>query len=400
MISMSLFTPLKQLSHDFSFSAFMAGFITMMIGLTSSIVVLIQAAQTFGASTANINSWLWSICISIGLLNIVLSLYHKIPVVIAWSTPGAALLMTISTPISLSEATCAFICSGALTAIIGFSGLFERLVKHIPATLASAMLAGILLQFGLHLFQAMPTNPVLVLSMLAIYIVGKCLFPRLAIPLVLLAGMIISVLNHSLTLPHLQLTLAQPVWVSPSWSLASVISIALPLFIVTMASQNIPGIAIARASGFQPAVSSTIGWTGLITALFAPLGVYAINYGAISAAPCMSEEAHPDKSKRYVAAISAGVLNVLVGLFGATVAAIFIAFPKALMAAIAGIALLGIIGTSLSHAMHDSKHREAALITFICSASGISFFGIGAAFWGLLAGIVTNLLTHLAHRRH
>lgn len=395
---MSLSSSLKQFSADFSWSALIASCVTLIIGLTSAIVIIIQAAQNLGATPANISSWFWSLCISMGILNIALSIYYKIPVLVAWSTPGAALLMSLPSHPSLSEATSAFIFSGILTAIIGFSGLFERLIKLIPATLASAMLAGILLQFGLHLFQILPTNPILIISMLGIYLLSRILFPRMAIPLSLIIGIIVSLLDHSLIFPKLDFSLAHPVWVSPTWSMTSMISIGLPLFMVTMASQNLPGISLAKAYGYQPAVSTTIGWTGLISAIFAPIGVYALNYAAISAAPCLGEEASPDRKRRYTAAVSAGVLNIIVGLFGATMVALFLAFPKALMIAIAGIALLGIISSSLSHAMHDSQHREAALITFLCSASGITLLGIGAAFWGLIAGVLTNVLISLSRK--
>ncbi len=380
------------LFKDFSLSAIIAGFITVLVGFTSSAVFVIQAAQSFGATAAEISSWFWALGLGIGLTGLVLSLYYKMPIATAWSTPGAAVLIAGAAGISLQQAIGAFIISGILMSVAGFSGVFARASKYIPTTLASAMLAGLLLQFGINLFSSIKINALLVLCMLIIYLLSRRFFSRYAVLITLVVGACISLSQGQLQLNNIPFSLTIPIFIMPEWSLAAIIGLSLPLFVVTMASQNLPGIAIMKAASYQPPVSAVTGWTGLVTAVLAPFGAFAINFAAISAAICLSEEAHPDHKRRYVAAVSAGIFYIILGLFGASVTAIFAAFPHALIATIAGLALFGTISAGLVAAFKDDHQREPALITFLLTASGVSFFGLGAAFWGLLAGIISSLL--------
>lgn len=382
----------NQIYKDFSLSSFVAGFITVLVGFTSSVVIVIQAAQHLGANPAEISSWIWALGLGIGIPAIILSLYYKMPIVIAWSTPGAALLMTAPMDMNLHQAIAAFIFSGILMIIAGFTGLFERLVQYIPVSLASAMLAGILLQFGLSVFEFLPLNMPLILSMLMIYLISKRFFPRYAILLALLIGICITWIQGELHFSAISLQMTQPIWVNPEWSLTALLGVGLPLFIVTMASQNLPGIAIMNAAGYRTPTSSVVGWTGVSTSILAPFGAFAINFAAISAAICLSAEAHPDQKRRYIAAISAGVFYILIGLFGATITSLFFAFPKALIITIAGLALFSTISNGLVQALAHEKQREAALITLLVTASGMSLLGLGAAFWGLIAGIIANFI--------
>ena len=377
---------------DLSLSAFTAGFVAVLVGFTSSVAIVFQAAQAFGATPAQITSWMWALGLGMGLTCIGLSLRWKMPVVTAWSTPGAAVLVTSAAGVPMDEAVAGFLVSAVLIAVAGFSGLFERMLGRIPLSLASAMLAGVLLRFGIDAFTSIQTQPVLVLSMLATWLLTRRWWPRYAIIATLLVGIAVAAATSQLQLAGLRLELAQPVWTTPRPSLASVLGVALPLFVVTMASQNVPGVAVIRASGYAVPVSPAIGWTGATNLVLAPFGGFALNLAAITAAICMGPEAHPDPARRYVAAVWAGVFYLLVGVFGATVAGLFAAFPSELVLAIAGIALFGTLGNSLATALHAVDEREAALVTFLVTASGLSLLGIGAAFWGLVAGVIVRLV--------
>ena len=383
-----------RLLRDQSLSAVAAGFVTVLVGFASSAAIVFQAAQALGATPAQTASWMWALGIGMGLTCIGLSLRWKMPVVTAWSTPGAAVLVTSAAGVPMDEAVAGFLVSAVLIAVAGFSGLFERMLGRIPLSLASAMLAGVLLRFGIDAFTSIQTQPVLVLSMLATWLLTRRWWPRYAIIATLLVGIAVAAATSQLQLAGLRLELAQPVWTTPRPSLASVLGVALPLFVVTMASQNVPGVAVIRASGYAVPVSPAIGWTGATNLVLAPFGGFALNLAAITAAICMGPEAHPDPARRYVAAVWAGIFYLLVGVFGATVAGLFAAFPSELVLAIAGIALFGTLGNSLATALHAVDEREAALVTFLVTASGLSLLGIGAAFWGLVAGVIVRLVLH------
>ena len=380
--------PLMRVLRDASFAALAAGFVTVLVGFASSAVIVFQAAQALGASEGEIASWMWALGLGMGVTCIALSLRYRMPVVTAWSTPGAAMLIASSTGVPYAEAIGAFVLSAILMAVAGFSGVFERSLSRIPVSLASGMLAGVLLRFGLDVFVSMQTQLLMALAMFVTYLCGRRLFPRYAVIATLAMGIAIAAASGLLHLETVRLEWARPVFTTPALSLASLFGIALPLFIVTMTSQNVPGVAVIRASGYQVPISPVIGWTGVVNAVLAPFGAFALNLAAITAAICMGREAHHDPDRRYVAAICAGLFYVLIGLFGATVAALFTAFPKELVMAIAGIALLGTIGASLAGAMADASSREASLITFLAAAANISLFGIGGAFWGLVIGLL------------
>ncbi|MCS3834496.1 benzoate membrane transport protein [Aeromonas veronii] len=371
----------------FALPHLVAGFIAVMVGYTSSVILIIQAVTAAGADTAQVASWLWTLGIGMGVSCIGLSLYYRMPVLTAWSTPGAALLITTLGNFTLAEAIGAFVISSLLITLCGISGWFDRLMRHIPAPLAAAMLAGVLLRFGLDLFKIAPQDPLLLGTLLLTFLLGRHLWPRYTMVLVLGVGMLICSVRGDLQMGPLHWQLASPVWTWPAFSLDALFGIALPLFIVTMTSQNMPGIAILRAHGYQPATSSLISWTGLTGLLLAPFGGYAFNLAAITAAICMGKEVDPDTKRRWPAAVWAGCFYLVTGGFGATVAALFSAFPAALVTCIAGLALLGTIGSSLHSALQEDEAREAALLTFIITASGISLLGIAAACWGLLIGL-------------
>ena len=374
----------------FALPHLVAGFIAVMVGYTSSVILIIQAATAAGADATQLASWLWTLGIGMGISCIGLSFYYRIPVLTAWSTPGAALLITSLGNFTLAEAIGAFVISSLLITLCGISGWFDRLMRHIPAPLAAAMLAGVLLRFGLDLFKVAPQDPLLLGTLLLAFLLGRHLWPRYTMVLVLAMGITLCALRGDLQLDTLHWQLASPVWTWPSFSFDALFGIALPLFIVTMTSQNMPGITILRAHGYQPATSSLITWTGLTGLLLAPFGGYAFNLAAITAAICMGKDVDPDASRRWPAAVWAGGFYLLTGCFGASVATLFTAFPATLITCVAGLALLGTIGSSLHTALQQDEAREAALLTFIITASGISLLGVGAACWGLLVGVILH----------
>lgn len=372
--------------------ALSAGFVTVLVGYTSSAAIIFEAARSAGASQAMIASWLMALGIAMGITCIGLSLRYKVPVVTAWSTPGAALLITSLSGVSMPEAIGAFVFSAALIVLAGVTGWFEKALNRIPLPMAAAMLAGILVKFGINVFGAMQTELALVLAMFVAYLLAKRLLPRYAIVLVLLLGCAIAAAQGLLQLGEVTLTLATPLWTTPQFNPGVLLGVGLPLFMVTMASQNIPGVATLHANGYRPPISALMTGTGVVNLLLAPFGCFAVNLAAITAALCMGRDAHEDPARRYLASVAAGAFYLLLGIFGATVGALFAAFPKALVLAIAGLALFGTIAGGLATAMKDDAMREPALITFLITASGVSLAGIGSAFWGLVGGVLALLI--------
>ncbi|MEW7863967.1 benzoate/H(+) symporter BenE family transporter [Aeromonas diversa] len=363
-----------------------AGLMAVLVGYTSSVAIILQAATAAGADTAQTASWLWALGLGMGITCIGLSLYYRMPVLTAWSTPGAALLVTSLSGVSLSEAIGAFMVSSALMVLLASSGGVDRLIKRLPPALAAAMLAGILLRFGINLFTPLPDHPLLILGMLGLYLFGKRAAPRLVMVLVLLGGTLLAGLLMPVNLSGVSISVTTPVWMSPSFSWHSLIGVGIPLFVVTLASQNLPGMAVLHAHGYHPKASALIGWTGLTGLLLAPFGGFAYNLAAITAAICMGKEVDEDPARRWPAAIWAGLFYLLSGLFATGVVSLFAALPAPLIAAIAGLALLGTLGNSLYVAIADEQGRESALITFLVTTSGVSWLGIGSAFWGILIG--------------
>jgi benzoate membrane transport protein len=374
--------------QDLSLSAATAGFVAVLVGFTSSVAIVFSAATALGATPAQISSWMWALGLGMGLCTALPSLWLRQPVMVAWSTPGAAVLATagVAGGFGMAEATGAFIACAALITLFGVTGWFEKLLDRIPMPIASALLAGVLTRFGLDAFAALKSALGLVLAMLVAYLVGRRLWARYAVPAVLLVGIAYAAVEGRLQLGGVQWGLTVPVFTMPEFSWRAMVSLALPLFVVTMASQNLPGVAAIRAAKYDMPISKIITLTGLATLVLAPFGAFALNLSAITAAICMGREAHPDPGKRYMAAVSCGVLYCIVGLFGAAVTGVLTAFPRELVVAIAGLALLGSIGGGLAVALADDAHREAALITYLVTLSGVSLAGIGSAFWGVVAG--------------
>lgn len=386
--------------QDLSLSAFTAGFVAVLVGFTSSVALVFQAAQAFGATPAQITSWMWALGLGVGLCCLVPSLLLRKPVMVAWSTPGAAVLASagMAGSFTMPEAVGAFLVCAALITLCGVTGWFEKLMDRIPMEIASALLAGVLARFGLQAFGAAQTALGMVLAMLAAYLLGRRLLPRYAVVLTLLVGVAWAAGTGKMEWSRVQWELALPVFTMPQFTWQAFVSLALPLFVVTMASQNMPGVAVIRATGYDLPVSRLVSMTGIATLLLAPFGGYALNFSAITAAICMGPEAHEDKAKRYTAAVVCGAMYMVIGIFGAVVTGLLIAFPQELVLAIAGLALLGSIGGGLASALKDETHREAALITFLVTLSGVVIAGVGSAFWGVAAGVVALFVQKYGRR--
>ena len=368
--------------------AITAGFVAVLVGFTSSAVIIFQAAAAGGATPAQTGSWLLALGVGLAVTCIALSWRYRMPIITAWSTPGAALLATSLVGGPMADAIGAFMFCGMLIFLSGVTGWFERIINHIPVPLAAALLAGVLARFGIDAVAALAGQPGLVLAMFAAYLLGRRWLPRYAVILVLLAGVALAALLGLIRTEALAITIAVPQFVMPAFTPSVLLGVGLPLFVVTMASQNVPGVAVLKAFGYEPPISPIIAWTGATTVLLAPFGGFAINLAAITAAICCSPQAHEDPARRHRAAFAAGFFYLLLGLLGASVALLFAALPGELVVALAGLALLATVGNALATATAAEAWREPALVTFLVTLSGVTLFNIGAAFWGLVAGVV------------
>jgi len=378
------------IKNDLSISAVVAGFVAVLVGFASSVTIVIQAAQAAGADTGLVVSWITALGLGMGLTCFLLSWFYKKPIITAWSTPGAALLVTSLDGVSYPEAIGVFVVTGILILLVGMTGLFNKLMALIPYQVACAMLAGILFQFAIAIFDVMASDFKQVFIMLITYLVAKRFFPRYAILMVLCTALILifgtqsELLNISTSL----LSQSGLIWQTPEFNLISIVSIALPLFIVTMTAQNLPGVVAMKANNVDVSSSSLISWTGITTILLAPFGGFTFNLAAITAAICMGPESHKQLDKRYIAGLSAGVFYCLAGISGASLVAVFSLFPQSIIAALAGLALISTVGVNLKAALEEDKTREASLITFLVTLSDISFFDISSAFWGIVFGLI------------
>lgn len=376
----------------------LSGFVAVLVGYASSAAIIWQAAVAAGASTAQIAGWMSALGLAMGISTLILTLWYRAPVLTAWSTPGAALLVTGLQGLTLPEAIGVFIIANALIVLCGVTGLFARLMQVIPHSLAAAMLAGILLRFGLQAFASLNDQFLLCGGMLLAWLILKRIAPRYAVIAALIAGAAIALFEGDIATSSLAMTPVLPTFIAPQFSLTHSLGIAVPLFLVTMASQNAPGVATMKAAGYDVPVSPLIIVTGLLALLLSPFGVYSICIAAITAAICQSPEAHPDAAKRWLAAAAAGVFYLLAGVFGSSITGVMAALPTSGIQMLAGLALLGTISGSLYQALSHENERDAAVVTFLVTASGLTLYGIGSAFWGLIAGGICYTVLRLARR--
>ncbi|MCK2035039.1 benzoate/H(+) symporter BenE family transporter [Microbacterium sp. SSW1-49] len=382
----------RSLRRDMSLSAIVAGFLSALINFAGPFLVVLEATRAAGLDEAQTASWVWALSIGNGACSIALSLFTRIPVIVAWSTPGAALLIASLGGFSFAEAVGAFLVASVAAAIVGYTGLFGWLLSRIPGPILQALLAGILLPFIVKAAGAFASAPVIAASIVVTFFVGKRFFDRFAVLAALVVGLMTTWATGSLHEMTPALTLSGPLFTMPILTPSAIVSIALPLFIVTMAAQNAPGLALLRSQGYRPDDRLLVGTISAVSAILAPFGAHGINLGAITAAIAVGPESHPDHAKRYIAGLSGGVTYLLVGSFGGILVAGFQAIPTETVSVIAAVALLGSALTALTGAMSgDTRTGLAAITTLAVTMSGVVLFSVGAAFWGLLAGTVVYL---------
>lgn len=386
----SIFKTLKQ---DWSLSATVAGFLAVLISYSGPLVIFFQAAQQANVSSSMMISWIWGISIGAAVTGIFLSIKYKAPIITAWSAPGTALLVTLFPDhLSLNEAVGAYITAAVVMLVIGLSGYFDKLIKIIPQSIAAAMMAGILFQFGLGLFKASNSMPYLVFGMLLCYLFAKRFFPRYAIILVLFTGILLALVMGKMNPVSVSFSVAIPQFIQPEWTLASTINFALPLILVSLSGQFLPGMAILKLSGYETPAKPIISTASIASLAVSIVGGISIVLASITAALCTGKDAHEIKEKRYIAGVSNGLFYILGGVFAGSIVMLFSLLPKELVAALAGLALLGAIATNITIAIKEEAHRDSALITFVATVSGMNFLGLSSVFWGICIGLLAYFI--------
>ncbi|WP_429647387.1 benzoate/H(+) symporter BenE family transporter [Skermanella aerolata] len=384
------------MSRDWSVSAIAAGFLAVLISYSGPAVIFFQAADVAHVSGDMIASWIWGISIGAGVSGLLLSWALRVPVITAWSAPGTALLITLFPAITLNQAVGAYITAAVIILLIGVSGSFDRIMRRIPPGIAAGMMAGILFQFGVNAFKSASTMPTLTFGMVVAYVVFRRLVPRYSIVLVLASGVILAMLLGTTNIGGLELQLTTPVFIAPEWTWGTTLSLALPLVLVSLTGQFMPGMAILHLSGYRTQARPIIAATSLASLGVAFFGGITIVVAAITAALCTGRDAHEDPARRYVAGIANGVFYLIGGTFAGTIVMVFTALPKEFIAVLAGLALIGAIAANVTAVVREEDHREASVITFLATASGMSFLGLGSAFWGVVIGGFAYLVLNKA----
>ncbi len=378
--------------EDLSLSAVVAGFLAVLVSYSGPLAIFFQAGASAGISTEMMTSWVWAISMGAAISGILLSIWLKAPVVTAWSAPGTALLVALFPELSLNEAIGAYITAAIIIFIIGVSGTFDTFVRAIPKGIAAGMMAGILFQFGVGAFTAIETTPTLAIGMLVSYVVFRRLFPKYTLVLLLISGVALAVVLEGASLSGVRWSIAVPQFIQPEWTLGSTLSLAIPLVLVSLTGQFLPGMAILQGAGYPVKAKPIIGVTSMVSLPMAFFGGITTVVAAITAAICTSKDAHDDPSRRYVAGVFNGAFYLVGGLFAGTIVSLFTSLPAAFVAVLAGLALLGAIAGNLFSALEEPSHREASLITFVVTASGMSLFGLSSAFWGVVIGYFCYLI--------
>ena len=383
---------MKALLKDISLPALIAGLLATTISYAGPLVLIFHAAESAGLSNALLSSWVWAISIGSGLLGLILSLRYRTPVVIAWSIPGSALLVSALPELGLNQAIGAYLVANLILLVIALSASFDRLIEKLPGSIAAGLQAGILFAFGIEVFKALPEQPLLIVSMFVTYLVLRRVAPRYSVAGVLVVGALLTLLGGQFNSEAIVFELATPQLIAPEFTLAATLNLALPLVLVALTGQFMPGMAVLRNAGYKTPASPIIGASAVGGALLAPFGCHGLNLAAVTASLCTGREAHEDPRKRYIAAISGSVVYLVFGIAGATLVSLFAAFPKALIAALAGLALYGAFSEALARSLSAPQERDAGLFTFLVTASGVAFLGLSAVFWGLLFGLAAHAL--------
>ncbi len=375
------------------FSAFVAVF----VGFTASVAVVLAAAESLGATPAQTVSWVAGLALAKGAASLWLSWRHRLPIICAWSTPGAALIAA-STGLDMAAAVGAFLLAAALMMLTAAFRPLGALIEKIPMPIAAAMLAGVIFRFVVAVFDEMRVSPGLVLPLLAVFLLARLVNPFLGVIAALAAGIILSFAGGLAAWPVGGLALSGLEFVTPRFDTAAMLGIGIPLYLVTMAAQNLPGFAVLRAAGYQPPVPACLFATGLASALTAPFGAHMVNMAAISASICTGPDTHPDPAQRWKAGIVYGLAWLAIAATAGLLLALILAMPKALIVAVAGLGLVGSLTGALTQATSSDGHRFAAVVTFAVAASSLTLFGVGSAFWSLVAGLGVLTLDAIAGR--
>ena len=380
------------LRSDISASAIAAGLLAVVISYAGPLLIFIQAGNAANVDTEMMSSWVWAVSMGAAISSIYLCVVTRMPVVTAWSAPGTALLVSLFPEMSINEAVGCYITTAICLFVIGLTGSFDRLVRHIPKGVAAGMMAGILFQFGTNVFKSVGSMPVLALTMIGAYLIFKRLTPRYVIMCVLPLGVVLSMHLDLITLQAVPLRITEPVFIRPEWTWQSTVGFALPLLLVSLTGQYLPGMALLRLCGYDVGAKKIICATSLCSLLVACFGGITTVLAAITATLCTGQDAHPNPDKRYIAGVANGVFYFLGALFAGVIVTMFTGLPKELIAVLAGLALMGAITSNLYTAVLDEEHREASVMAFLTVSSGVSFAGIGSAFWSLVIGMLTYAL--------
>lgn len=383
---------LLRISKDWSVSATIAGLLAVTISYAGPLVIYFQAADSAGIDTQMMTSWIWAVSMGSAIGSVLLSVRYKIPILLAWSIPGTALLVSLFPSISLNEAVGAYLLAGVITLIIGLSGYFDKILAHIPTGIAGGMMAGILLNFGLNAFSAIQIEPYLAVAMILAFLVARRFSPRYAVVWVLLVGLLVAYFLGLIHPKGTTLSLAKPIWIMPEFSYQAFFNLALPLVLLNLTGQFLPGMALIQLNGYTLSSKPIINTASILSLMVAVFGGISIVLAAVTSALCMGKDCHDRTDKRYIGGVFNGVFYFFGAIFAGSLVGLFAMLDKQLIALLAGLALLGALLTNLSLAMAHPTQKEPALITFLVTASGVSLFGLSSVFWGIVLGMMSHFI--------
>ncbi|MFV0295273.1 MAG: benzoate/H(+) symporter BenE family transporter [Hyphomicrobiaceae bacterium] len=372
--------------------------VAALVGVASALAIVLEAANALGATPAQTTSWVTALCISMAVTSGILSWWHRMPIITAWSTPGAAVIAATAGTITLSSGVGAFLLAGGLVVATALIRPLDRAVRRIPIGVAAGMLAGVLVTFVMNMVDVAPKDPLLVVPLVLLFLVLRLKSPPMAMLMVIILGTALAALLGRIP-DWPAINPSTLVMVTPTFDPAALIGLGIPLYLVTMASQNLPGAAVLRASGYEPPFTSSLLVTGVASVIIAPFCAHTVNLAAITAAICTGPDAHPDPAKRWLTGIAYFFVYMGLAAAGASLVGLFALFPASLIKTIAGLGLIGALASAMASALGDEKNRFAAVLTFVVTASGLSIAGIGAAFWGLATGLGVLAIEHLVSRR-
>ncbi|MEY3388387.1 MAG: hypothetical protein RIQ80_137 [Actinomycetota bacterium] len=381
---------LKNLPKSFTWGALLSGFLIVLISTTGPIAILFQAAEAGNFTDRQLASWLLTVFIGSGLFGLVLTLRHGMPIIGAWAAATTALLVTGLTSHSYAEVLGSYVIASIALIVVGVTGLFGKLMSLVPRPVVMAMLGGVLFRFGVEVFSSLKTDALLGIGMILMFFIGKRFKWRAPVVPALLVGLVIAYLEKELVNPNIKVAITAPLWVTPEFTLGSVLTLALPIFLLVMTTQNATGTAVLYNSGYEPPINNVVTVGGIISLLSAPFGNSGVNISAMTAAIATQKDADPNPKTRYFAGFTCGIFYIILGLFGATVMGFFGTLPPVLLAVLAGLALIPVIGSCTNEALENPEYREAGLVALLITVSGVSAFNLGSPFWGLVGGVLVH----------